>query len=128
MHIRGLLLFTLLLAIAGTTFGQQKFKVVLNEKDSLRDSYLLVDEKGNTLKQLDTSKYSVCFTLDVYGYFAVFGKKDFKGWAAIDVNENILFNVYNMSFGEPNPDFLVENKIRIVDANNKIGFANNRGR
>ena len=38
----------------------------------------------------------------------------------------ILFEVYNQG-NEINPDYLVENKIRIVDENQKIGFANEKG-
>ena len=53
--------------------------------------------------------------------------KNFKGWAAIDAKEKILFNVYNASNGEPNPDILVEGKIRIVNSDNLIGFANSNG-
>ncbi|MBP6386568.1 MAG: WG repeat-containing protein [Pseudarcicella sp.] len=51
-----------------------------------------------------------------------------SGWCAIDINEQILFEVYNSSFGEFSPDELIENKIRIVDENNKIGFADSNGK
>ena len=30
--------------------------------------------------------------------------------------------IYNTSFGEPNPDYLIENKIRIIDSNNKYHY------
>ncbi len=89
--------------------------------------YSLVDEQGKLIRQLDTSKYYVSFNNGQFGYFAVFGKKESSGWTAIDANENELFKVYNTSFGEPSPDDLIENKIRIVDENGKIGFANNKG-
>jgi hypothetical protein len=89
--------------------------------------YSLVDEKGKLIRQLDTSKYLMCFNPDQYVYFGIFGLKGFKGWAAIDANEKILFDVYNTSLGEPSPDYLVEDKIRIVDSNNLIGFANTKG-
>lgn len=69
----------------------------------------------------------MCFNPDQYGYFAIFGMKDFKGWAAIDANENLLYNIYNTTYGEPTPDYIIENKIRIVDTNNLIGFANDLG-
>lgn len=108
-------------------YAQQKFKVVSTDVGGWREMYSLINEKGDTIRRLDTSKYYMCFNDESYGYFAVFGMKNFKGWAAVDANENILFTVYNTSFGEPSPDALVENKIRIVDGNNRIGFANHKG-
>ena len=87
----------------------------------------MLDEHGKIIRQLDTSKYYISFNNDQYGYFAIFGKKGSSGWTAIDANENELFKVYNTSFGEPSPDYLIENKIRIVDGTDKIGFANNKG-
>lgn len=108
-------------------YGQKKFKVVEQQTNTWRSIYNLVDTNGKTIRQLDTSTYYTCFNIDRYGYFAIVGKKDFKGWAAIDANENILFEVYNTSFGEPTPDYLVEDKIRIVGSNNLIGFANAHG-
>lgn len=125
--IRNVLLTLISLFFAYTISAQKKFKVVYNDENTLVDSYRLVDEKGIIIKQLDTSKYYICFTQDTYGYFAVFGMKNFKGWAAIDVNEKVLFNVYNASNGEPNPDILIEGKIRIVNSDNLIGFANSKG-
>lgn len=127
MHIRYLSLMLFLLLLAGSTFGQKKFKVVVTETDTWRNIYSLVDENGNVIRKLDTAKYYTSFNNDEYGYFAVFGKKGFKGWAAIDAEEKILFDVYNTSFGEPTPDYLIEDKIRIIDSNNLIGFANTQG-
>ena len=118
MHFRNLILILLLLLFVGSTYGQKKFKVIVTEADTWRNIYSLVDENGKLIRKLDTAKYYACMNTDQYGYFAVFGKKDFKGWAVIDANENILFNVYNTSFGEPTPDYLIENKIRIIDTNN----------
>ena len=127
MHIRHFTLILFLLLFAGSTFGQKKFKVVVTETDTWKDIYSLVDENGKVIRKLDTAKYYMSFNNDQYVYFAVFGMKDFKGWAAIDANEILLFNVYNTSFGEPSPDYLIDNKIRIVDTSNLIGFADNKG-
>jgi WG repeat protein len=107
--------------------GQTKFKVQVKETDTWRSIYSFVDEQGKVIRQLDTSLYYVSFNNEQFGYFAVFGKKGSSGWTAIDANENVLFKVYNTSFGEPSPDDLIENKIRIVDENENIGFANNKG-
>ena len=128
IHIRHFTLILLLLLFVGSTYGQRKFKVVVTETDTWRDIYSLVDENGKLIRQLDTSKYLMCFNPDQYVYFGIFGLKGFKGWAAIDANEKLLFDVYNTSFGEPTPDYLIEDKIRIVDSNNLIGFADTQGR
>jgi hypothetical protein len=106
--------------------AQTKFKVEQKETKTWKSVYSLNDEKNNLIKVLDSSKYCVTFNNDDYRYFAVFGKKGSPGWTAIDSNENILFQVYNTSFGEPTPDYLIENKIRIIDNENKIGFANEK--
>ena len=109
--------------------GQTKFKVEMAETNTWRNIYSLVDKKNKIIKVLDSSKYYISFTLDKYLYFAVFGKKDGgSGWSAIDSEENLLFQVYNTSYGEPNPDYLIEKKIRIIDNFNKIGFANEKGK
>jgi len=107
--------------------AQTKFKVVGTEIENWRNIYSLVDEYGKTLKVLDTAKYYISMNDDTLGYFAIFGKKNSPGWSAIDVNENILFQVFNTSFGEPSPDYLIENKIRIIDNEDNIGFANEKG-
>ena len=107
--------------------AQTKFKVEQKETETWRSVYSLIDEKNNLIKVLDSSKYYITFNFDNYVYFAVFGKKGNPGWTAIDAKENILFQVYNTSFGEPSPDYLIENKIRIIDGENKIGFANEKG-
>ena len=127
MLIRNFVLIFILLFFSGSLSAQKRFKVVLNEANTMVDSYYLIDENGKIFRELDTLKYSICFTQYSYGYFAVFGMKNIKGWAAIDANEQILFNVYNASDGEPNPDKLVEGKIRIVNSDNLIGFANSKG-
>ena len=123
-----ILTITILLFFCHFAYGQKKFKVEVKETDNWRNIYSLVDEQGKVIRQLDTSMYYVCLSNDQFGYFAVFGKKGSSGWTAIDANENVLFKVYNTSSGEPSPDELIENKIRIVDHDEKIGFANNKGK
>jgi hypothetical protein len=118
----------ILLSIFSTAIGQKKFKIKVEETSDWRSIYYIVDEKGETIKKLDSAKYSFSSNGDKYQSFAVFHKKGESGWCAIDINEKILFKVYNTSFGEPSPDELIENKIRIVDENNKIGFADNNGK
>lgn len=124
------LLILLLLIINISVKAQTKFKLVEKETDSWSSIYSLVDENNKTLKILDSSKYYMPFSGFEYSYFAVIAKSGSKkhGWPAIDANENILFYVYNTSFGEPSPDYLIENKIRIIDENEKIGFANEMGK
>lgn len=118
----------ILLSFFSTATGQKKFKIKVEETSNWRSIYYIVDEKGETIKKLDSAKYSFSSNGDKYQSFAVFHKKGESGWCAIDINEKILFKVYNTSFGEPSPDELIENKIRIIDENNKIGFADNNGK
>ena len=73
---------------------------MVTETGTWKDIYSLVDESGKLIRKLDTSKYLMCFNPDQYVYFGICGLKGFKGWAAIDANEKILFDVYNTSFGE----------------------------
>jgi hypothetical protein len=128
MHTKRIGLFTLLLLLSHIIYAQQQFKVVVKTTGDWREIYSLVDKKGKLIRQLDTAKYYVAFNTDQYVHFAVFGIKGVKGWAAIDASEKMLFNVYNTSFGEPTPDYLFENKIRITDSTGLIGFADNKGR
>lgn len=108
-------------------YGQKKFKVEAKETGTWKRVYSLVDEHGKLIRQLDTAKYYISLNGRQYGYFAIFGTKSSLGWTAIDSDEKVLFMVYNTSFGEPTPDELIENKIRIVDEKNRIGFANSKG-
>lgn len=108
--------------------GQEKFKIKVEETSNWRSNYYIVNEKGETIKKLDSAKFSFLFSGRNYQHFAIFGIEGESGWCAIDINEKILFKVYNTSFGEPSPDGLVENKIRIVDENDKIGFADSTGK
>ena len=96
------------------TTGKQKFK------------YAFLNQKGDTITRLDTAKYYICFS-DTIQYFAIVGIKKKKGWWAIDKNEKPLFEVLNLSLGEPSPDELREGMIRIINHAGKIGFANYKG-
>lgn len=127
MRIKHFIIVFIILLTCNLSYGQKQFKVVVQETDTWTSIYTLVDENEKLIRQLDTSKYYMCFITDQFGYFAIFGLKGISGWAAIDADEKVLFKVYNTSFGEPTPDYLVDGKIRIVDENNRIGFANNRG-
>jgi len=121
------LFFILFLLITLTAQAQTKFKVVESEDENALISHTFVDEHNQTLKTLDPEKYyTVFYELD-YGYFTVVGITGTPGWFAIDAHENILFQIYNTSFGEPSPDYLIENRIRIIDNKGKIGFANEKG-
>jgi hypothetical protein len=118
----------LLLGILSVSHAQQKFMVKSVEGKNWKSQYYLVDAKGNTVKKLDSTRYDMCFSnFDKAGYFAIFGIRGEKGWAAVDINERILFKLYNTSIGEPSPDEIKEGKIRIVDGAGKIGFANYLG-
>lgn len=120
--------FVVLLSIFSNVFGQEKFRVKEVETVNWKSIYYIVNEKGESVKELDSTKYMFSMNADDYQYFGVFQIKGEKGWTAIDSNENILFKVYNTSFGEPSPDGIIENKIRIVDENDKIGFADYKGK
>lgn len=103
----------------------EKFTLVRSDTIA-SENYCLVNESGE-IKKLNPKKYLVSLTNHENAYFAVFSIKGQKGWTAIDYNKNILFEVYNTVPNEPWPDFLIENKIRIVGENEKIGFANECG-
>ena len=126
MPAKWMVAFTLLF-LSNLCFGQKKFKVVAKETGSWMEIYSLIDEQGKLIRELDTSIYTLTWNREQYGYFVIFSMKNQPGWMAIDANENILFEVYNMYIGEPGPDELVEEKIRIVDSSGRIGFANYLG-
>ena len=120
--------FILLFAFCNS-YSQQLFKIISTETETEEASYFIVDKNNKVIKELDKSNYIFSPVLNTYGYFAITLKKGGgPGWAAIDINENVLFYVYNVANGEPYPDRLIENKIRIIDQNNKIGFANQNGK
>ncbi|WP_288763605.1 WG repeat-containing protein [uncultured Weeksella sp.] len=104
----------------------EKFTLVRTD-NIVSENYMLIAENGIT-KKLNPNKYIVSLTFHENAYFAIFSIKGKKGWSAIDFNENILFEVYNTIPNEPWPDYLIEDRIRIVGKNNKIGFANECGK
>ena len=89
--------------------------------------YSFINKKGDTIKKLDSDKYYSTLNIE-FKNFAVFGIKGKKGWTAIDINEKHLFEVYNKYSGEPSPDDLTEDRIRIVGENGKIGYADEKGK
>ena len=88
--------------------------------------YFLLDKNRDTVLKLNPKKYFVCFS-DTVENFLVVAPRGRKGWWAIDLKENFLFQVYNTSLGEPSPDELINGKIRIIDKEKRIGFANKKG-
>lgn len=114
-----------------TSFGQKEavpFRVEERETGTWKMIFDIVDSKGHIIRTLDTSKYaSINLNNQKLGYFAVFMIADTSGMFAIDVDEKILFEVYNRDVGVPYPDELIEDKIRIVDNDDRIGFANEFG-
>ncbi|MBX2953334.1 MAG: WG repeat-containing protein [Leadbetterella sp.] len=94
--------------------------------DTATQTYTLVKKDGE-FKKLDPEKYTGSLTLHENAHFAVFAIKGYKGWMAIDYHEKPLFEVFNILEGEPWPDMLIENRIRVVGENGKIGFANECG-
>ncbi len=128
MHFTKLLCIFILIIQSAFVFAQEKFKVVERETGSWNIIFELVNENNETIRTLDTNKYfPLSINDDKFGYFAVFAMHDSVGFYAIDSQENILFKVYNTTIGEPNPDVLIENKIRIINQFNKIGYANEKG-
>jgi len=108
--------------------AQEKFKVEERDTDYWMIIFDFVDESGNLIRTLDTSKYfPISLNDESYNYFAIVQFREIFGLYAIDANENILFEVYNRSYGMPEPDYLREDRIRIIDDEEKIGYANGRG-
>lgn len=89
--------------------------------------YFVLNSNSDTVLKLSPNKYWVCFD-DTVENFLIVSPKDRKGWWGIDFKENFLFQVYNTSEGEPSPDELNFNRIRIVDNSGKIGFADQNGK
>lgn len=106
--------------------AEKKYIVKYTSVDNHMEYYVL-DSKNDTVLILDTAKYFVCFDVE-FEHFLIVAPKGRDGWWAIDINENFLFQVYNTSYGEPSPDELTYGMIRIVDANGKIGYADENGK
>ena len=117
-------IFTCLGCITKKTNG----KYVIHKTNWINGEYFLVDSRGDTIKKLEKHDYSISFT-GYFDRFAIFGITGVRSWPAIDIHENILFTVGNFPPGDPlAPDYLVEDRIRIIDDSGKIGFANSKGK
>jgi len=90
-------------------------------------AYAILNQYGDTIKKLNTDKYIITLQ-PKFNHFLIISMKDKKGWSAIDLNENYLFQVYNRLPNEPLPDYLIEDRIRIVGENGLIGFADSQGK
>jgi hypothetical protein len=119
----------LLCSLAGC--GQKQEELLISHQDTTdrqKYSYVFTNQYGDTVLRLDTQKYYHCFCYhDTARFFVVVGVRHKQGWWAIDKNEQFLFRVFNTSDGEPSPDNIRNGMIRIVDSQEKIGFANYKG-
>ena len=79
-----------------------------------------LNSKGDSV--IEFGKYSICYT-DTFRIFAVVLKSGY-GFVGIDRNEKILFQVFPY---DNSPDSPKEGLFRIIDSNNKIGYANTKG-
>ena len=121
------LFFLTFLALSQTIFAQKKFQIIYLNEDYYTS--IIADKNRKIIKKLDSSVYGLNFRPETLGYFSIFSLKDGNSeWTAIDINENRLFNVLNTEYGTPSPDYLIENKIRIIDENGKIWFTNKYGK
>ena len=104
--------------------------LIRHEQITGRQKYINVftNQYGDTILKLDTQKYILCiYNSDTSRFFVIVALKFKPGWWAIDKNEKVLFKVYNQFYGEPSPDEVRNGMIRIVDSQEKIGFANYKG-
>lgn len=105
---------------------REKFSLYkLDSNQSIQ--YFFVNPKNGLIKELNREKDLTSLTTHINSYFAIFSLDKRQGWFAVDFNENILFEVYNYVRNEPTPDFLSEKRIRIINDDNKIDFANKCG-
>ncbi len=103
-----------------------KYEIVENWKNNMT-VYSILNKNGDTIKKLDPDIYIVTLR-PKFNNFAIFLMKGKEGWSAIDLDENYLFQVQTRFPWEPYPDFLIENRIRIVGENGLIGFADSLGK
>src|SRR5690349_5557909 len=75
--------------------------------------FFYLNHAGDTVLRLDPLKYYQSFT-DTFNHFAVVGMKDKSGWWAINRSEQVLFEVFNASIGEPEADQLANGFIQIT--------------
>jgi len=123
-----LLLVNLCFAISfSQNCNKEKFSLYkLQNKEQVR--YYFVNHEFGLIRELNKEKYITSLTTHINSYFAIFSLNKSQGWYAVDFNENILFEVFNYVRNEPTPDFLTENRIRIINDDGKIGFANKCGK
>ncbi len=121
------IILTLFLFSTILSSSQEKYKYKIGRDwNGNREVYSIINRSGDTILKLDSLKYLNTLQ-NKFNHFVIFEIKGKSGWSAIDIKENHLFQVYNRLRGEPFPDYLKENRIRIVDENNKIGFADSLG-
>ncbi|HEX8269075.1 MAG TPA: WG repeat-containing protein [Flavobacterium sp.] len=121
------LIFLIVLNFSNSACAQAEGQLyTVGQTSNLFGEYSFIDSKGDTIRKLPDKKYNFCFTRKFVN-FAIFGISDKSGWYAIDINEKILFQIYNTSYGEVSPDTIIEDKIRIIDKDKKIGFAHKNG-
>ena len=56
------LVYLLLFLFSLNCFGQNKFKIKAVETKTWKSIYCIVDEKGETIKELDTAKYIISYS------------------------------------------------------------------
>ncbi|MDR6302298.1 WG repeat-containing protein [Mesonia maritima] len=121
------IILTLFLLSISVCFSQEKYKYKIGrEWNGNREVYSIINQRGDTIRKLDSIKYFNTLH-NKFNHFVIFQIKGKPGWSAIDINENYLFQVYNRLSGEPFPDYVKENRIRIIGKNNRIGFADALG-
>ena len=118
-------LFFALLSMFSMISAQKKFQIIYQNGD-YHTAYI-ADKNGKVIKKLDDS-FGLNYQPGTLGYFSIFLMKGESGWTAVDINGKKLFHVLNTEIGTPSPDDIIEKKIRIVGENDKIGFADEKGR
>ncbi len=102
--------------VKDTVINNSKYYAILNSDKEIIQKF---NQKKYMITFDDTIKNFIVITADV--------KKNYGFWA-IDLNEQPLFEVYCGGYNKPGPDKLEYGMIRIIDENNKIGFANENGK
>jgi hypothetical protein len=110
------LIFCFSLSIS-SNFAQptKKNDILILFADSVKDEYCYKNLKGDII--IPFGKYSFCFT-DTFRTYAIV-LKAYKGFVAIDRQENILYEVFPFDNG---PDDASDGLFRIT-TNHKIGYA-----
>lgn len=111
-----LLFFSVIIVLSAC--NQQKNCLILTEDADFRQGYL--NQNGDTV--IPFGKYKMCFTDTIKTFGIVLDEA--SNFAAIDKNENVLFEVFKYDNG---PDYFSEGLLRIVK-NGKIGYANEQGK